>query len=93
MDVSVLKQHSFSREFSPLCGPLQFASLSGACSVEHSKVTKFRKGRESSTEVRAEIVFTKLKICHLSYSVYKHDAINNTDHTGRPHYVFVVNDC
>ena len=37
--------------------------------------------------------FTKLKICHLSYSVYKHDAINNTDHTGRPHYVFVVNDC
>lgn len=55
VDVSVLKQHSFSREFSPLCGPLQFASLSGACSVEHSKVTKFRKGRESSTEERAEI--------------------------------------
>lgn len=38
-----------------MCGPLQFASLSGACSVEHSKVTNFRKGRESSIEVRAEI--------------------------------------
>ena len=37
--------------------------------------------------------FTKLKIGHLSYSVYKHDAINNADHAGRPHYVFVVNNC